>query len=593
MKHAIQRTVVTSNFKRGQVSKLRGVRYRAFAIRHSSFVIRAVCLAASLCVGQPAHAQAPLPDDFNPGPNGTVGSLAVQADGKILVGGLFTTLRGQTRTNIGRLNADGSLDSSFNPGAGGLSDPSVNSLAVQADGKILVGGEFTTLAGQPRNYIGRLNADGSLDSSFNPGLARVFDSNLGFGGVACIAVQADGKILMGGYFPTLANIGRLNADGSLDNSFNAGAGGSYPWVGSLAVQADGKILVGGCFTTLGGQPRNYIGRLNAYGNLDSSFKPEADFNVLSLAVQADGKILVGGQFGTLGGQTRNSIGRLNADGSLDSGFNAGAAGVPYPYVPTVDSLAVQADGKILVGGYFTNLGGQTRNYIGRLNADGSPDSSFALGANGGVDSLAVQADGKILVGGGFTTLGGQTRNYIGRLNNTEPATQRLSFDGSTITWLRGGTSPEVWRTAFDFSTNAVAWISLGAGARIGGLPAGKAGGWQLANTSLPSTTGTIRARGFVAGGGNNAWFVESTLAVGVPLSPPVILTRDGHFGLGSNGFGFNISAAASQTIVVEASANLLNWAPLATNVMGADPFYFSDPATGAFPARFYRARSGP
>jgi len=110
---------------------------------------------------------------------------------------------------------------------------------------------------------------------------------------------------------------------------------------------------------------------------------------------------------------------------------------------------------------------------------------------------------------------------------------------------------------------------------------------------MPSTTGAIRARGFVAGGGQNCWFVESTLSVVVPPSAPVILTSDGLFGFGTNGFGFNLSAAAGQTIVVEASTNLLNWAPLATNLMGSGPFYFSGPATGAFPARFYRARLGP
>src|SRR5437899_11448690 len=110
-------------------------------------------------------------------------------------------------------------------------------------------------------------------------------------------------------------------------------------------------------------------------------------------------------------------------------------------------MAVQADGKILVGGYFSTLGGQSRNYIGRLNADGTLDTSFDPGADNAVNSLAVQADGKILVGGFFTTVGGQSRNYIGRLNNTGPATQSLTFDGSTLTWMRGGTSPEVWRTA--------------------------------------------------------------------------------------------------------------------------------------------------
>src|SRR5207245_857346 len=97
--------------------------------------------------------------------------------------------------------------------------------------------------------------------------------------------------------------------------------------------------------------------------------------------------------------------------------------------------------KILVGGEFTTLVGQSRNYIGRLNADGTLDASFNPGADNDVYSLAVQADGKILVGGYFTTLGGQSRNYIGRLDNTGPPTQSLTFDGSTLTWMRGGTSP--------------------------------------------------------------------------------------------------------------------------------------------------------
>src|SRR5438309_385477 len=112
-----------------------------------------------------ALAQSPLPDSFNPGANFSVRSLAVQADGKILVGGGFATLGGPSRNNIGRLNADGTLDLSLNPGANDL----VYSLAVQADGKILVGGLFITLGGQGRNKIGRLNADGTLDLSFNLG----------------------------------------------------------------------------------------------------------------------------------------------------------------------------------------------------------------------------------------------------------------------------------------------------------------------------------------------------------------------------------------------------------------------------------------
>jgi len=529
---------------------------------------------------------ASLDSGFNPrlgGVPGYVNSLAVQADGKILVGGWFTPLGGQTPISLCRLNADGTLDSAFNPGA----NYSLVSLAVQTDGKILVGGQFGTLGGQGRNYIGRLNADGTLDTGFNPGANNTVD---------CLALQADGKILVGGYFTTLAGhprtyLGRLNADGTLDSGFNPGLN-QYGYVYLLAVQPDGKILVGGGFDTLDGQPCDGIGRLNADGSLDTSFNPQAGpwsgYRADSLALQADGKILVGGDFIALGGPCNCSwLGRLNADGTLDSAFNPGANN-------HVLSLAVQADGKILVGGWFTTLGGQTRNYLGRLNADGTLDSGFDPGADSGINSLAVQADGKILVSGNFSSLAGQPCNGFGRLNNTEPATQSLSFDGSTITWLRGGASPEVWRTTFDFSTDGTNWASLGAGARIAGLPAGQAGGWQLTSVSLPSANGTIRARGYVTAcqyDGCSTWFVESDLQVLSAVSPPpVILVNDPRFGFISSRFGFRLSGTAGQVVIVETSTNLATWTPAATNTLAATPSNFSDAYSGNFPQRFYRLR---
>src|SRR5262249_30244166 len=161
------------------------------------------------------------------------------------------------------------------------------------------------------------------------------------------------------------------------------------------------MLGGGTGTTT----RNFIGRLNAdaTGALDTGFNPGADNTVDAVAVQADGKILVGGGFTMLGGggmgtATRNRIGRLNAGGTLDRSFDPGANGV-------VQAIAVQTDGKILVGGGVTRLGSGTRNKIGRLNADGTLDMSVNPGANNTVFAIAVQADGKTLVGGFFTGLG--------------------------------------------------------------------------------------------------------------------------------------------------------------------------------------------
>ena len=237
-------------------------------------------------------------------------------------------------------------------------------------------------------------------------------------------LQADGKILIGGDFTTIGGvtrnrIARLNADGTLDTGFNPNANNN---VVSLALQADGKILIGGGFTTINGTTRNYIARLNSDGSLDTGFNPDTNNYVWSIAVQADGKILVGGNFTSIAGQARNFIARLNADGTFDTGFN--------PIVnlnSTVESFALQPDGKILIGGDFTAEGAQTRNHIARLNADGTFDVGFNPNVNNEVYSITLQADGKILIGGIFTTVSGQTRNYIARLKND--ASLDVDFDG--------------------------------------------------------------------------------------------------------------------------------------------------------------------
>ena len=483
------------------------IRSGGLVMRRLQTAVRVLFLTFAV-LGTGAAVRAQSVDTFDPGANAKVEAMAVQADGKIVVGGQFSLLGGGgagliPRNRIGRFNVDGSLDLSFNPGVFGAT---VLALAVQADGKILVAGTFTMVAGAVRNNIARLNPDGLLDTGFNPGSSgSVYE-----GEIDALAVQPDGKILAGGEFLFLGGgvgttsrnrIGRLNADGSLDATFNPGANSA---VVSLVVQPDGKIVVGGVFTTLGGATRNRIGRLNANGTLDT-FNPGTTLGaVTAVALQADGKILVGGDFTGLGGGTgttpRNKIGRLNADGSVDAFFNPGATG------SVVYTIGVQADGKILVGGSFTALGtgGTTpRGNIGRLNPDGSPDLTFDPGANATVEGILVQPDGLVLVGGPFTGLGGGTgttvRNRIGRLTNTDAAIQSLSLNGirSVVTWMRSGAAPEVVRVTFDWSINGLTYTPLGVGTRV-------AGGWQLAGQSLPNQDLYIRARGYYATAYENA-----------------------------------------------------------------------------------------
>ncbi len=368
-------------------------------------------------------------DGFDPNANDTIRVVVVQSDGKILIGGDFTTLSpnggaGVTRNHIARLNPDGTLDTAFDPNANG----SVYAIVVQSDGKILVGGSFNganSIGGQTRNNIARLDPVTGLADSFDPNANERVDS---------IAVQPDGKILVGGFFyihsPGTNSIGgqprnhiaRLDAATGLADSFDPDPGAASN-VDALLVQTDGKILVSGVFTHIGGQSRNNIARLDPTTGLADSFNPNANDEVHALAVQADGKVLAGGFFGNIGGQSRSSIARLDAiTGAADS-FNPNADNGVF-------ALAVQADGKILMGGEFSSVGGQQRHQIARLDpATGSADS-FDPSANAPINSIAVQADGKILAGGGFSTFspnGGTavTRNRIARLETDGRLDQTL------------------------------------------------------------------------------------------------------------------------------------------------------------------------
>ena len=413
----------------------------------------------------------------------TVGSFvtatAVQPDGKILIGGFFTTVLGVARNHIARLNTDGTLDTAFNPNA----NTSVLSIAVQADGKILAGGVFNSIGGQTRRFIARLDATTGLADSFNPNANST---------VWPIAVQADGKILAGGQFTSIGGqtrnrIARLDATTGLADSFDPNANSL---VFSIAVQADGKILAGGQFTSIGGQTRNRIARLDATTGLADSFNPNANDEVVSMTVQADGKILASGDFTSIGGQTRNTIARLDATTGAADLFDPNANGY-------VISIAVQADGKILASGGFNSIGGQTRNRIARLDATTGLADSFNPNANASVDSIAVQADGKILAGGTFTSIGGQPRSRFARLSNDTAALQDLAVTQTTITWTRGGSSPQFTRVTFEYSTDNLNYTPLGNGTAAGS-------NWILTGLSLPTGQNFyIRARGYYRSGYQN------------------------------------------------------------------------------------------
>jgi uncharacterized delta-60 repeat protein len=407
---------------------------------------------------------------FNPttgAPNNATGVIALQSDGRIVIGGGFTLANGANRERLARLNSDGTLDAGFHPGSS--IDAGVSSLAIQSDGKVILGGDFTSVGGAPRNGVARLNANGTLDARFDPGTGPE-GSFTSFGAsVSVVTLQPDGKVLLGGDFSSFNGISRnrlarLNTDGTVDTSF-------LPWTGAplanyafqpftFLVQPDGKILVGGNAAVASNSDGTGLARLNADGSFDTSFHAETgagDYTVInSLALEPDGKILAGGYYmqsdvpyylltrlnadgsrdpnlpaaggsavatsialqpdgkvivGGWYGDNQGWVGRFNADGSVDTTFSGGSGADRI-----IKSVLLQADGKILIAGSFTSFNGTNCGHVARLNVDGGLDSSFNPGTDGSIDSIALQPDGNLLISGGnFTTVNGAVRPRVARL----------------------------------------------------------------------------------------------------------------------------------------------------------------------------------
>ena len=320
--------------------------------------------------------------------NGCVESAVLLPDSRIVIGGSFAQVNGVNRVNVARLNPDGSLDDAFDPITS--SDGDVSAMAADSDGGLFVGGIFTQLNGRVRNRLARLNADGTLDDRFNP------DPQLGCNGeFLTISVQADHKLLVSGSFfspsgECLGGVRRFNSDGTLDTTFNTIVSAPGAIQATVSAQPDGKALVAGGFVSVNGISRPGIARLNADGSLDTGFDVEVPFRVVcswgcsveatvrTAALEPNGKVLIGGDFTEVNGVRRSGIARLNADGSLDTSFDAGA-GVSYqepnnPSSPSpgqVFAIGLQPDGGVLIGGRFTSVNRVPRPGLARLNGDGN------------------------------------------------------------------------------------------------------------------------------------------------------------------------------------------------------------------------------
>jgi uncharacterized delta-60 repeat protein len=452
--------------------------------------LRSAALRALLVLA----AAAPLPATADQNTNTSFGldqpvhSIALQPDGKVLIGGEFTVADGAARGHVARLNPDGTTDFTFLNGLAGANG-TVYSTALQPDGKLLIGGTFQSVNGIAQPGVARLNPDGSLDTNFKAAIAP------GPIGVQ-LALQSDHRILVETTVlngtQTRDTLFRLNVDGTRDTNWLVALDGA---VTAMAQESDGKAVIVGSFTP-------GVARLTTNGVNDPTFlngMSGVPGLVNCVAIQPDGKLVIGGYFFFVNHVARTRLARLNPDGSVDAGFQNGMAGADGE----PEAIALQPDGKVLIGGYFNTVNNTPRSGIARLNPDGSLDTSFQNGMAGAnspsVLSLVLQPDGKVLIGGGFTAINGVTRYRIARLN----------ANGSVDSLFHNG-----------------------------GLPAP-----SLSNARIQS-----------------------------------------------NHFSFQLSGQSNQVIVIETSTNLKNWLPLATDTFATGPLSFADPAPASSRMRFYRAR---
>jgi len=410
--------------------------------RRVFFVFVLVLSGAVSTVDAAAPTPTPTPGQLDttfvpaPGTNDAVNVVIPQPDGKVIAAGRFTFANSILRNRIARFNFDGSLDTSFDPGTGAAGE--ITAAVLQPDGRIIVAGRFTSFNGFTHNGICRLNANGSVDQTFGLG------NGINNPAALALALQSDGRIIVGGQFSQIDltqrfNLARLNTNGSVDLSFDPLNGPSGD-VNAIVIQPDGRIVIGGTFIGYNGFARGGVARVLGNGALDPSFDSGVGTggNVFALALQHNGQIVLGGRFAQYSGTNRTFIARVFGDGSLDFGFNP----VPNSWV---QSLAVEPDDRILVGGFFIDINTVGRNRIARLNTNGSVDLTFDPGAGcvgaltndqTQVRSIALQQFGRILAGGIFTSYDNQLRDNIVRLFDNAVSFQNLSARAHVFTGER-------------------------------------------------------------------------------------------------------------------------------------------------------------
>ncbi len=415
----------------------------------------------------------------------SINAVARRPDGRIVAAGRFDRIQSLSRNSVAQFTAGFAPDASFDPGIGAEETGGwIEAIAALPDGRIWIGGNFTSINGQPRPRLARLLRDGSLDPAFAPNsLPRTifafvpdgrggviaasssavfaFDASgavdaqfrppsfPGFPNLRSLARQPDGKLLVGGDFEVVRadggrtrSIARLLPDGSLDPGFDAGSGfaGSQSFTTDVLLGPNGRIYVGGGFESYRGDPAAALVALRPDGTIDPSFRPAMGNPPVSqpnrLALDRAGRVLFTDtldtqyEYNTPAFRAFGGIRRFLPDGSADPTFQPAPRSFSAYLNYDFNALAVQPDGRIFVVGVFRAVGGFSAESVARLTSGGTVDRSFSAGLGAEttliepppfdqptnkVRAIAVAADGSILVGGYFKRFDGHLASGLVRL----------------------------------------------------------------------------------------------------------------------------------------------------------------------------------
>jgi uncharacterized delta-60 repeat protein len=425
----------------------------------------------------------------NPGvpvENYGVNALKIQPDGKILIGGSFTNVHGLNYVRLARLNSDGSVDTSFTP----PQFPNlVWDIAVQPDGKIVVVGDFRSVNGQACIGICRLFPNGSVDFIFNNpsyfmsgGMYKVVLDNYDSDNGNEVRIVAAGSIrnFAAGFAAQQQGVIRLKADGSIDPTFNISGSGTDNWVRTLAMQSDGKILLGGDFTAINGDTtKRKLARLNANGSIDNTFTPivsgSSFTTIFSIFPQADGKIIFGGFFTNVNGVLAKNLTRVTSTGALDStwdngvGSENGTGGEIEAFVPLPDGRVIAfGDNRSMrgfVGSFYRSTTTSIALFTGITNLYGLGEFAQSAGTvmRGSNVVVSVQR-----VGGSFGTV----KMDYGTQDGTGIAGTDYVKTQGTLTWNDGDVSPKLITVACPPGARVGKTIKLNLVTPRGGIVAG-------------------------------------------------------------------------------------------------------------------------